>query len=244
MAAESDFIVSNPRLVFSHLSEILSKKCVISAHFGENASFLTAILQLDQKTKRITLDCAPSESLNDQLLNSGNVLFRAEVDGVKASFAGRALKKVKNGDGWMFTMPLPDAIFWLQRREYFRVKVPLFHSGSHCRLTYKARNPSEQDETMVFQLADLSVSGLAFLNPLEEWDERFADDAEWPQCLLYLHAGQSAEVAFVIKDLTRVKASPTTTQLRIGCKFLYLPPGFESQLQRYIQDIELLKKNL
>lgn len=244
MTTESDFIISNPKLVFGYLTDIVNKKCVISAHFAENSSFLTAILKLDQKNNVIAFDCAPSESLNQQLLASEKVLFRTDVDGVKASFAGRKLKKVKQGEGWMLVMPIPTAIFWLQRRDYFRVKIPLSHKGTYCRLTYKARQPDEQDKVADFQLQDISVSGMAFLNPLPDWEEHFAIDAEWINCVLRLHTGQEAEVAFVIRTIDRVKASPTTTQQRVGCRFSFLPPSFEPVIQRYIQEIELQKKNV
>lgn len=245
MATESDYLVRNAKLVFGYFSELVKNKCIISAHFGEyNASFLTTIVELDQKKNVLALDCGPSDSLNDQLLTSKKVLFRTEVDGIKVSFSGSGIKKVKNGDYWGFSMPIPSSIFWLQRRQFYRVKVPFSHTNSYCQLTFKAQNEEDSDTTVNLSLFDISITGVSFLNPDPKWAEQLQPDTEFVDCTLHLNNNNEARVAFVIKNNVKVRVNNINTQQRIGCLFRQLPPSFESSIQRYMQEIEIQQKSM
>ncbi len=245
MATESDYVVRNPKLVFGYLTDLVKKKCIISAHFGvNNASFLTTIVELDQKKNLLALDCGPSADLDKQLLESAKVLFRTEMDGIKVSFSGRGIQKVKIGNDWALSMPIPGSIFWMQRRHYYRVKMPLSHSNSYCQLTLKADDDS--DQTVTFKIHDLSVAGFAFINTDPKWNEQLQPDREFSQCILHLHNGNQAMVAFSIKNNVSVRTSVTGTgsQQRVGCLLTYLPPSFDSNIQRYMQEIELQQKEI
>ncbi len=245
MANESDYLVRNPKGVFGHLTELVKNKCIISAHFGEyNASFLTTIVGLDQKTNVLQLDCAPSDTLNNQLLNSSKVLFRTEVEGIKVSFSGKAIKKVKNGDYWVLSMPLPSSIFWMQRRQFYRVKIPLSHTSSYCQLSFKGETEEDADTVVKMPLSDLSITGVSFLNPDPKWTEHLQPDTEIVDCTLHLHNNNEARVAFVIKNNVKVRVNNIGNQQRIGCSFRNLPPSFETSIQRYMQEIELQQKSM
>ncbi|MCQ8116349.1 flagellar brake protein [Methylomonas rosea] len=247
MEKESDYLVRSAKLIFSHLSDLIKKKCIISAHFGEhNQSFLTTIIDLDQKANLITLDVAPTELLNKQLLGSAKVLFRTEYEGIKVSFRGKAIKKSQSDGHPVFAMPIPDAIFWMQRRQYYRVKVPLSHKNSTCELNLTLENEAgEMDtQTKVFGMADISLSGFSFLNADTKIADFLVPDTVIDECALYLHDGSRAHVGFVIKSVTNVRANATTYQHRIGCKFTHMPQVFENNIQRYMQEIELQQKNL
>lgn len=247
MDKESDYLIRSAKLVFGHLSDLVKKKCIISAHFGDhNQSFLTTIIDLDQKANLITLDVAPTELLNKQLLTSAKVLFRTEYEGIKVSFRGKSIKKSQSDGHPVLAMPIPDAIFWMQRRQYYRVKIPLSHKNSTCEIVFNTENAdgSTESQTKVFSLADISLSGFSFLNPDTTLADTLAPDTQITQCALFLNDGSRANVSFVVKNINNVRASPTTYQHRIGCQFTELPQVFENNIQRYMQEIELQQKNL
>lgn len=242
MANESDYLVKNTKLVFNHFNELVTKKCLISAHFGDrNASFLTTIINLDPKKKIINLDCGPSDNLDQQLISSAKILFRTEVDGIKVSFSGKGIQKIRDADDWVLSMPIPDSIFWMQRRQYFRAKIPLAHKASYCRLSFDVDG---QAETEKFPLYDLSIAGFSFLNPNPKFSDYLQPDCEFNQCTLHLHNGNHAAIGFTIKNNVQIRASALSVQDRIGCLFHGLPPSFEMTVQRYIQEIELQNRNI
>lgn len=244
MATESDYIVKAPKAVLGHFNDLINKKCLISAHFGDrNASFLTTIVEIDPKKKTLHLDCGPSEALDNQLLSSDKVLFRTEYNGIKVSFSAKNIKKTKADGEAVFAMPLPDSIFWMQRRQYYRIKIPFSHTSSYCTLNFKS-DTDDNVETVRFLLSDLSITGFSFLNPDPKWAERLQPDIEFDSCTLHLNNGNQASVAFVIKNNVKVRNSTLTLQDRIGCLFNSLPANFETSIQRYMQEIELQLKNL
>jgi len=243
MANQSDYLVKNAKMVLNHFNELVTKKCLISAHFGDrNVSFLTTIIDLDKGSNIINLDCAPSEALDQQLLSSPKVLFRTEVDGIKVSFSGKGIKKIKIGEDWVLSMPIPDAIFWMQRRKYYRVKIPLSHTHSYCRITFKTDD--DQMETQTFRLHDLSIMGFSFLNPDPKWRDQLQPDCEFADCILHLNNGNQALISFAIKNNVEVRANTLGVQDKIGCLLGPLPPSFETSVQRYMQEIELQQKNI
>ena len=247
MQKNSDYLVRNQKLIAEYLTDIFKHKCIITAHFGENnASFLTAILELDVKNSIIKVDCAPAEHLNQQLLNSAKVLFRTQIDGIKVSFSGKSIKKTKIGDHHAFEMPLPDAIFWMQRRQFYRVKIPLSHTGSFCEIAFQDESEHEfpSIRTEKFRLNDIGINGFAFLNPHPYLNQQFQYDIAFNGAKLFLHEGPNSVVGFVIKDVTEIKVNTTSTQQRIGCQFSDITPSFESGIQRYMQDIERQMKNI
>ncbi|TPQ28319.1 flagellar brake protein [Methylomonas koyamae] len=252
MEKESDYLVRGSKLVFGHLTDLVKKKCIISAHFGEhNQSFLTTIIDLDQKANLLALDVAPTELLNKQLLNSPKVLFRTEYEGIKVSFRGKSIKKSQSDGHPVLAMPIPDAIFWMQRRQFYRVKVPLSHANSLCVMMFTPpQDPDDIENTeptvlkASFRLVDLSFSGFAFLNPDSQFDKYLNPEDKHEGCMMYLHDGGQAKISFEIKEITRVRATVTGTQQRVGCRFTDIPPAFETNIQRYMQDIEIQQKNL
>ena len=245
MATESDYIVKAPKAVLGHFNDLINKKCLISAHFGDrNESFLTTIVEIDPKKKTLHLDCAPSEALDNRLLSSNKVLFRTEYNGIKVSFSAKDIKKTKADGESVFSMPIPDSIFWMQRRQYYRIKIPFSHTSSYCTLLFKADTEGGEVEAVNFLLSDLSITGFSFLNPDPKWVDRLQPDTEIDSCTLHLNNGNQASVSFVIKNNVKVRNNALSLQDRIGCLFLSLPTNFETSIQRYMQEIELQLKSL
>jgi flagellar brake protein len=249
MDTDSNYIIKNQRIIMDNLSSLFKAKCILTANFGEhNQSFLTAILEIDSKNNKILIDCAPNEALNNQILSSSKTIFRTQLDGIKVSFSGKGLKKGQKGVAKYFEMPIPDAMFWMQRRQFYRVKIPLSHSGSYCEITIHhnaGENPMQPTtETIPFKIIDLSITGFALLNPNPDCAHLFHDDKTFTDCKLHLNDGQTDSIAFVIKSVCNIRVNTLLNEQRIGCRFTELTPVFESSIQRYMQFIERQQKNI
>jgi len=244
MSDESNYIVRNPRLILGYLDDLIQKKCLISAHFGvKKSSFLTTIVELDKKNRALLLDCGPTTALDEELLASEKVLFRSDYEGIKVSFKGEAIRKIKKNNVWSFAMPVPQAIFWMQRRQFYRVKVPLSHQGSYCRIDFMT---GDADNIALLPVIDLSISGVALLNtsPDALWVANLIEGKRLTACHLYLQSGASCDVVLTIAYASEIRASSTQIHQRIGCQLEHLTPNFDSHIQRYMQDIELQLKNI
>lgn len=245
---ESDYIVTNTKRIIEHLHTLMRKKCMLSVHFGEySQSFITILLGIDESTKTIQFDAAPSAILNKGLLNAPKALFRTEVDGIKVSFKGTKIRSSQENGAPSLSMPIPESLYWLQRREYFRVRVPQCHTGSHCKVEIMAETDAGEVTTIQdLKLIDIGAKGFALLTPSEELPAYFSmsDTNENIHATLYLNDGSHGDVSFTVRYTMEVKTSPSHTQHRIGCMLTETSTTFESQLQRYMQQIEIQNRNI
>ncbi|WP_031433583.1 flagellar brake protein [Methylomarinum vadi] len=237
MDTDSAFFVNNPKRIHSYLSHLLKKKCLLSAHFGDNNdSFITTIVDIDPKKNLLILDYGPKEYLNKLLLKSEHKEFRTELDGIKVAFSADKIAKTRIDGHAVFTMPIPDAIFWMQRRKFYRLKVPLAHN-SYCAIGFT--NEEDNSEKIIrFKLMDISISGFAIINEQLKLSKDLIPTAEFENCTLHLHDGEEENVSFVIKNKFNLNPDKPDKGQRIGCEFTEITPLFESHIQRYMQNIE------
>jgi c-di-GMP-binding flagellar brake protein YcgR len=248
MENESDYLINNPKIILEQLYSLFNSKCILSAHFGENNNaYMTAIIEIDAQKKLLKFDCAPTELLNKQLLNASKVLFRTQFEGIKVSFRGKSIKK-SPGNQPAFEMPIPTALFWMQRRQFYRIKMPRFHIDSYCELAV-ANISSGQDalitETVRYQIADLSIKGFAFFTEVASDNNLlFKRGMVFKDCVLSLNDGYKGNISLTIQDITNIKPNIPNSELRIGCEFIEIPSACETAIQRYLQNLEIHLKNI
>lgn len=251
MQKESDFLISNPKLVIGYLNDLIKNRCILSAYFGDGSrSFMTSMIALDAKKQVLELDCAPTDKLNSELLQSPKVLFRTEIDGIKVSFAGKGIKQIKKDGEKLFAMPIPESIFWMQRRQCYRVKIPAAHTHCYCQFVLQLEQLTDTGTVLMpqiarFKVADISISGFAFLNVTPAYSDHVQPHKSYKNCLLHLHDDDDSEarIAFEITNINKIREGRAIIAQRVGCKFTELPTGFEDIVQRYVNDIELQNRN-
>ncbi len=237
MDNDSEYFVKNPKQVFSNLTSLRKKNCLLSAHFGaNNDSFITTIIEVDPKKKLLLLDYGPKEYLNKQLLASADAEFRTEYEGIKVAFRARNLAKTRINGHAVFSMPIPDSLFWMQRRKFYRIKVPLAHD-SYCEIGI-VDEERESEQRVRFKLMDISISGFSMINERLDLSKFLIPTAEFSRCLLHLDNGMEETLSFVVKNKFHLNPDKPDKGQRIGCTIRSITPAFESNIQRYMQNIE------
>jgi c-di-GMP-binding flagellar brake protein YcgR len=234
MSNASSFSIFNPKQIVQNLSILIKNKRLLSVRFGEgSAFFLTAILEIDEANQSIVFDCAPKEVLNQQLLKADRIVFEADFAGIKVSFKGSLPEQIIYNGELAFSMPIPESIFWMQRREFFRIKSPLSKS-SYCRLIF------EDQESVDLQLYDISLTGFSVLNTSAEIAELLIPGALIEKAMLALSGAGEDAVAF--KVCSKLVINPEKIAAlriqKVGCKFTRITPAFESIVQRYINQLQ------
>lgn len=234
MSDDSSFTIYNRRQIIYNLAILVKNKCLVSVRFDEGkAFFLTAIINVDEANNAIVFDCGPKEELNQQLLNSPKVIFQADFSGIKCSFRTDTPKEIQYGGDTAFTVPVPESMFWMQRREYFRIKSPRA-KGSYCRLIFKEREPVN------LLLYDISLTGFSMLNTSAAISELLIQGAQFDNCRLVLTGAGEGDVSF--KICSKIIINPNKIdQLKIqkiGCLFTKITPAFETIVQRYINQLQ------
>ncbi|MDO9424079.1 MAG: flagellar brake protein [Methylobacter sp.] len=232
MSDISSFSVQNTKQIIHHLTLLLKNRCLLSARFGTNSeSYITTLLGIDEKNNAVILDSGSKEDLNQRLLNAGKVAFDTDYNGIKVSFAGTALKQITHKGESAFSMLIPKSLFWMQRREYYRVKSPL-SKPSYCQLIREDREPVN------LKLYDISLTGFAMLNISKDISELMIPGKTMTQCKLILAEAGEGMISFEICVKYIINPGKLQKIQKIGCKFINLTRPVEETIQRYMQQIQ------
>lgn len=232
MSDLSSFSIQNPKQIVSHLTLLLKSKCLLTARFGAgNESYITTLLAIDPEHNSVVLDCGSKEDVNQRILNAGKLTFDGDYNGIKVSFVGAGLKKIAHRGDPAFSMPIPKSIYWLQRREYYRVKSPLSKS-SYCQLILKDREPVN------LKLYDLSLTGFAMLNVSREVSDLLIPGEIYQNCKLVLADAGEGIISFEIRAKYIINPDKLQKIQKIGCQFVNIKRPVEELVQRYMHQIQ------
>jgi c-di-GMP-binding flagellar brake protein YcgR len=141
MDNDDSAMLHNKAMILNNLSLLMKNKCMISADLGGKESVLTAIIAVNHKENAIILDYGSSEHLNKRLLTHSHVKFSTVFNGIQVAFNADKVTKVKYQREDAFQIPIPNSLYWYNRREYYRVNVPIMNPGI-CEVTLK--EPDEE----------------------------------------------------------------------------------------------------
>lgn len=232
------YLVRNPKQVLSYLKILSAEKCLISAAFGvdEKDTFLTAILNIDEKNQVIIIDCGPKQYLNKKLLESAIIKCSTDFQGIKVLFEGRKVKKAGKPGQPAFSVPIPSSIFWVQRRQFYRIKSPL-SKNSYCSITINDED-SEKQTQLELKLLDLCANGFALLNDFPAESAKLIPSAQFENCKLVLEDEDELTISFEVRYKAPHNPNKPGKTERIGCYITNVTPRIESTILRYMQNIE------
>ncbi|EOL9129381.1 flagellar brake protein YcgR [Cronobacter malonaticus] len=229
------FLKQNPLAVLGILRDLQKSQAPIRLSWG-GWQFISRIL--DASPEQLVLDFGSQASENQAVQKAKNIQFSAEAQGAKVEFNLPALNVGEFQDLPAFVAPLPEAVWFVQRREHFRITAPVqpqFYS--------LARMPG--GKLFRGRLQDLSLGGMGTLlegtlpegleagmqfSPLEldllEWG-KFRVDAQ----LLTISERK------VVDSKNETIATP-----RLSFRFMNVSPGTERELQRIIFALERIAR--
>lgn len=216
------------------LQDLLHSRLPISVTYREGReSLLTTLLSVGRDG--IVFDLGVDRRGSERLLSSRLLGFSCRPEGVLVRFECESPVSVEWDGGVACRVPLPDRVVRLQRREYFRVclpvakPVPVFVSIS-------------EGMTARFTLHDLSVGG-AGLSLVEETG-RGAVGTIWEKIKIKMENDETVVVDCVVRHLTPISHGKGRPLTRIGLQFKNLSRRDEAAFQRWIVHIEKERRRL
>ncbi len=242
MKLDSKYLVNNQKKIIHHFTILYANKCVVSAKPNPgDESIITAIIQINENDKVLVLDYGLNEFQNKQLIKAPAPIFEAEFEGIKLVFTGKNVKKTRMDGQIVFSLSIPDSIYWIQRRACYRVKIPLSHR-SYCKIRYI--DAENEIHFVRFKLLDISASGMAFHDDHMAFANDLIAAQEFIHCRLFLDEQVIDNISFdIVNQFNLVNNKPNSGK-RVGCKFKNLTPSIESHVSRYMQEIEREQRNL
>jgi c-di-GMP-binding flagellar brake protein YcgR len=232
----SKFLLRHKNEILPVLRGLITHVSQVTMFFNEGRDMvLTSIVRIEGDA--MVLDLGPSSELNRKALEAAKLFCITQLDKVKIQFLLRGLSLTDDGGRQAFKTALPETVLRLQRREYFRLALPITRPLS---ILVPLQQLDGTHKTMDLQVGDLSGGGLAIVNlPLSVAIEI---GMEFKGCRLDL-----PEVGLITTGLrvcsimdSRSRAGATTH--RAGCEFFNLPGPQATMIQRYIIKIERERK--
>lgn len=218
------------------LRGLIAQRALVIVHARDHgATFVTAVLELDEEDGTIVCDYGVDAALTERLLNAPDLTFVTQLDHVRVQFvAGDARVETYEG-GPAFRIPVPDVLTRLQRREHYRLKVPRGRP-LQCTFTVAADPPVPgTGRRIALPVYDISCGGLALVG----WPDDFrpSPGQDLPGATIAL-----PDLGDLVVDLRVVHVEGASgsgpSAGRFGCRFAKASPGATILVQRYINRIE------
>ncbi|MCX7945892.1 MAG: flagellar brake protein [Hydrogenophilus sp.] len=221
-----DHIIAHPREIETLLKALIAQRTQLGLFVGGQHLFTTQLIELDPHF--LWLDISRNPALNQRALGQPAICL-GRLDGVHTQFALKTLTLDPRAGGEAFRSERPTAILRLQRREYYRLKVPLSHNVV-CRINISP--PGTPPVYIPLRVLDLSAGGIALLAPPSS--VRLTEGQRYSDCFLYLPHHEPIKVTLEVRNLFHILNRTGHYVERAGCCFVDLPLAAQKILQRYI----------
>ncbi|MGE0014457.1 MAG: flagellar brake protein [Azoarcus sp.] len=224
------YLLHGKRQIRQLLQSLIDGHALISAHLSPGSqSFLTALVTLSDDEEWVFLDVSPDPLINAKALQAERMVCVTQLDRIRIQFTLGALTEMPLGGRPAFAARVPEQMARLQRRELYRMQVPLTHEVS-CRLVL----PGTETDAEPFEarVLDISPGGMAVQLP--------PDTAPLPigtiigNCVLKLVDGEALTVRLEVRNNAQQSSRSGVLTQRVGCRFVELPRAADTQIQRYI----------
>jgi flagellar brake protein len=223
------FSTTHRREILFYLHQLINDGERVSVVFNEGSEmFLTVLLDIDEAQGLLIFDWGGSEETNQKLLKSERNFFVCAPHGVKNQFMAGAVREISYKQRRAFVTRLPERYTRLQRREFFRLALPLTRRPL-CSM------PRGEEKPLQLPIIDISIGGVAMESPSAT--PPFEVGQRLPGSIIELREGHPLEVELEVRNVGPIQRGNKLVG-RIGCQFIELSHHNEHLLQRFITDVQ------
>lgn len=224
--------------ILFQLRALQKRKALVNLDLTQSRQIVvTSVLAVNDADNTLILDSARGDALNHELLAGKGAEFVAQIDGVSISFSVGAVALCEHEKLPALRIPVPPSLVRLQRREHFRVPLPIANPVK-CIVP----SPSEQNrEPITTHLVDIGCGGVA----LTDVSARLGTETGrlLPGCRLLLPDTDVVAATLEVRNAAQIRLQNGAFQTRLGCKFIDLPNEMAALLQRFVMNIERARRN-
>ena len=225
---------SEIRFVMHYISE---KGNRVALYYGnENDFILTTLLAADDTG--LWLEQSTNDSDNRRVAESNKLTFVSSHLQIKVQFTINQAISMVYQDYPAFYLPLPDSLYRLQRREYYRLTTPV---NNPLRFVI-AGDPRTKKQNREFIVMDVSCGGVGLI--CLETDIDLTPGQSYSGCQIDLPELGTIKATIEIKNLVLLTLKSGMTQKRAGCEFKNLDGASIILLQRYVTNMQRAQSNL
>lgn len=214
--------------ILSLLHELILRREPVTVYFNGGRDFFQTTL-LEARADALVFDLSGDPEINKRLPVSPTCIFVSNINGIRVQYACGQAERFSWGGSDAFWVPPPDRIVRVQRRESYRILLPV---AKPLMVKLFSENNSVLGE---WPAHDLSVGGLGFSTigePPLEADQQIA------RLRLPLQGQVAIQCAVQVRHVTPMGERQDGIRFRVGVSFIDLPPATGVAIQRFITKIE------
>lgn len=228
-----DFEVESRKEILSLLRNIGEKNQLIRMLIqGEADVCVTSILDVDDQSNTIILDCSIDKAQNMRVLASKRISFETTLDKIRILFGAPKIEATTFEGNPAFKIVVPPSLIRLQRREYYRMATPV----SNPVRAVIVLPPELGGGSHPFPLADISCGGIAVLDNKLTLGE--AIGLKFAGCRIDLPEIGMVTTTLQIRNALDMTLLNNKSNRRLGCEFIDISRGNLAMVQKYITKLE------
>lgn len=197
-------------------------------------SVVTSILDVDEANSVLIIDCAPSATTNQRVLESSDISFETLLENIRILFYASHAESCTFNDRPALQIPIPDSMIRLQRREFFRVRTPVI-TPVRCSFLIPSDVPGTPPVSAAVPLHNISGGGIAITDEKELIAPHIGKLHK--DCRIELPTG-AVVVSLEIRNSYSLKLGNGKTVRRIGMMFIDPPKASMVAIERYITKLQ------
>ncbi|MFM0499806.1 flagellar brake protein [Paraburkholderia caffeinilytica] len=233
--ADSTFAQRHPLQIAVCLRKLMAGQDFVTVEFN-GRQIVTQVLEVDSRNARFTFDAGSTDLDNYALPSARQLIFRSLPGGIRTEFTTLNADPVMFDGRPAFEASFPSLLYYVQRREFFRVQTPVLDP-------YIASGPYADGDTFRLELQDLSLGGVA----LKTADARFGaleSGTVLRDVTLQLGSFGTLRLDLEIVAPRQLTTSKGDLRFVIGCRFVQISGPAERTLQRVVTQLETKRQTL
>lgn len=228
MNDDSRFLVHNKKEVSQVMGDLARWRTEINARCGATGKgVITRVISVDQVQGVVYLDFGFDEVTGRALIDSDQVIF-STTTGLRVQWSSARLQVVRLPDGPAFRIGLPMDLVRVQRREYYRLMMPMVNPVL-CRIPLS-------DGVAALAMADISAGGISVM--LQEEHAELVPNTEFVNCRFDLSEVGETNLGLKVKWCAPMVSRNGGSRMRLGLEYIAPSRGNQALIQRYMVKLE------
>jgi len=221
--------------ILTLLRSLTERSQLLNMNFdGDAGSLMTAILKVEEAEGRLIVSGAQDALTNERIADSGEVRFETLLNHVPIMFSVERVTLCAYQNSPALSMAQPDSLIRMQRREDFRVAIPVM---APVRCTIRIPHENGRGVSLVeLALHNVSGGGIAIIDEAMALDDTVG--RIYRECQIDVPGVSRIVTNLQIRNSCQVRLASGRTVRRLGCMFLNLPRPMLEALQRYTLKLE------
>ncbi|CNI27398.1 MULTISPECIES: flagellar brake protein [Yersinia] len=232
-ASKENFVKTNKLAICAILRDLKKNDTAVMV-IHARGQFISRILDVVPETNQFIFDFGSVAHENIAALAANQLTIIAEPTGAKIEFICNPLKEIKYLSLPAFSTVIPESLYFIQRREYFRVNIPQWPA-------YYCSGKFADGSKFSYTLADVSLGGMGLYavkgSEFPVQDCGILRDVSVDLCGFGIFKLDLQFIRAIDKQVVNNKGETLTVQ-RLSFKFPRLSPIQEKGLQRAIFELE------